>query len=209
MPTIDHSASPVPTLYLCRHGDTAWSPSRRLAGRTDLPLTEEGELSARRLGERLRGVPFDRVLTSPLLRARRTAELAGFGDRATIDPRLIEMDFGRYDGRTTADICLDVPGWTYLANGCPGGETADDLGERADAFLSDLSDASATVLLFAHSVILRVLTARYLRLPPTAGRHFMLSPASVSILGYDSVEAAPAIALWNDQSHLGAGRALA
>ncbi len=113
------------TLYLCRHGDTEWSTVRRLAGRTDLPLTAQGEANARQLGTRLHDVIFDRALMSPLLRARRTAELAGFA-KAHVDDRLREMDFGRYEGLTIADIRRQQPDWTYLRDGCPGGEDADD-----------------------------------------------------------------------------------
>ena len=206
--SMESAPSAWPTIYLCRHGDTAWSGERRLAGRTDLPLTEQGEQNARQLGERLKSIMFDRVLSSPLLRARRTAELAGFAD-AIVDPRLVEMNFGEYDGKTREEIIRDRPGWTYLRDGCPGGETAADLGRRADLVLSDLLGRKETVLIFAHSVILRVLTARWLTLPATAGGHFMLSPASLCMLAYDNVEAAPAVGFWNDRSHVGAQRALA
>src|SRR5688572_12198412 len=119
------------TIYLCRHGDTAWSAERRLAGRTDLPLIEVGERNARQLGERLRDVSFDRVCASPLARARRTAELAGLGALAASDERLLEMDFGRYDGLTVEEIRRERPGWTYLRDGCPGGEGPLELGARA------------------------------------------------------------------------------
>jgi len=190
------------TLYLCRHGDTAWSSERRLAGRTDLPLIEVGERNARQLGERLRDVPFERVLASPLARARRTAELAGLGARAELDDRLLEMDFGRYDGLTVDEIRRDRPGWTYLRDGCPGGEGAGELGARADALLAELGALAGNVALFAHSVILRVLAARFLGLAPEAGRLLMLSPGALSILGYDPVDDSRAIAAWNERAHL-------
>ena len=183
-------------IYICRHGDTAWSPIRRLAGRTDLPLTAIGETTARQVGARLAGVAFDRVWVSPLIRARRTAELAGFA-HATVDPRLIEMSFGRHDGKTIAEVRVDHPGWTYLGDGCPDGETAADLGGRADAVLADLAALTGTTLIIAHSVLLRVLTARYLGLPPERGRNFMLAPGGISILTYDPVDDAPAIQAWN------------
>ena len=190
------------TIYLCRHGDTQWSAQRRLAGHTDLPLIERGEQNARQLGQRLRGVSFGRVLVSPLTRARRTAELAGFGVAAQVDERLREMDFGRYDGLCVEAIRRERPGWTYLREGCPGGEGPEDLGRRADALLSDLESQSGNVALFAHSVILRVIAARFLGLAPGAGRMFMLSPGALSILAYDNVDDARAIAVWNDRQHL-------
>lgn len=189
-------------IYLCRHGDTAWSAERRLAGRNDLPLVPRGEENARQLGERLSAVSFDRVLVSPLVRARRTAELAGIGAAAEIDDRLLEMDFGQYEGLTVDDIRRDRPGWTYLREGCLGGEGPDDLGRRADMLLRDLEGAKGTIALCAHSVILRVLAARYLGLSPQSGRMFMLSPGALSILGYDHVDDARAIASWNERQHL-------
>lgn len=190
------------TIYLCRHGDTAWSAERRLAGRSDIPLVEHGERNAEQLGKRLEGIPFDRVLVSPLGRARRTAELAGFGPAAGVDARLLEMDFGRYEGLTVAEIRRDHPGWTYLRDGCPSGEGPDDLGRRADALLDELSLAGGRVLLFGHSVILRVLAARFLGLPPGSGRQLMMSPGALSVLGYDKVDDSRAIASWNDRQHL-------
>jgi broad specificity phosphatase PhoE len=186
-------------LYLCRHGDTEWSPVRRLAGRTDIALTADGEANATRIGKRLDGIAFDRVWSSPLSRARRTAELAGFADRAMIDARLAEIDFGDYEGKTSQDIRAQRPGWTYMLDGCPGGETVDQVGVRVDAFLHEVRPLPGTCLLFAHSVVLRILTARYLGMPPQAARHFMMSPAAISVLGYDPVDDAPAIAIWNDR----------
>ena len=189
------------TLYLCRHGDTAWSSERRLAGRIDLPLIEVGERNARQLGDRLRGTSFERVLASPLSRARRTAELAGFGG-AQLDERLLEIDFGRYDGLTVEEIRREHPGWTYLRDGCPGGEGPVELGARADALLAELEAVAGNVALFAHSVILRVIAARFLGLPPDNGRRLMLSPGALCILGYDAVDDSRAIAAWNERSHL-------
>jgi probable phosphoglycerate mutase len=189
------------TLYLCRHGDTPWSGLRRLAGRTDLPLTEHGEQNARQLGARLRPVPFERVLASPLARARRTAELANVGT-PIIDERLLEMNFGRYDGLTVEEIRREHPGWTYLRDGCPDGEGPEEIGRRADSLLADICQLSGTIALFAHSVILRVLAARYLWLPPGAGGLFMLSPGAFGILGYDHVDDSRAIATWNAREHL-------
>jgi probable phosphoglycerate mutase len=183
-------------IYLLRHGDTEWSPVRRLAGRVDLALTAVGEATARAAGARLASVKFDRVWTSPLSRTRRTAELAGF-DAAVVDPRLIEMDFGRFEGKTVAEIRVDHPGWTYLADGCPGGETAADLARRLEPVLAELRGLAGNTLIVGHSVVLRVLTALYVGLPPERGRNFMLAPGGVSILDYDPVDDAPAIRGWN------------
>jgi probable phosphoglycerate mutase len=185
------------TLYLCRHGDTPWSAERRFAGRTDLPLTPLGEEAARLLGRRLAGARFDRVLTSPLGRARRTAELAGF--EAEVDARLIELDFGRDDGRTRAEIVRERPGWTYVRDGAFGGETVEHVGARVDSLLAELR---GQVLIFAHAVVLRVLAARWVGEPPKFAQHVSLAPASLSVLRHDPVDDARSIALWNDRSHL-------
>ncbi|HEX4383406.1 MAG TPA: histidine phosphatase family protein [Myxococcales bacterium] len=188
------------TLYLCRHGDTAWSGERRFAGRTDIPLTPEGEKAAVLLGKRLAALHFDRVLVSPLGRARRTADLAGFPD-AVVEPRLIELYFGQYEGKTRAEIVATRPGWTYVRDGNPGGEGVAEIAARIDPLLADLP-ASGNVLIFAHAVVLRVLAARWVGLPETFAQHLSLSPASLSILHYDTVDDANAIAVWNDRSHL-------
>jgi probable phosphoglycerate mutase len=188
------------TIYLVRHGDTEWSPMRRLAGRIDLPLTATGEANAAKLAPRLASVAFDRVYTSPLVRARRTAELAGFADRAIVDQRLIEMAFGAYEGRTVQDIRVERPGYAYLKDGCPDGEDAAAIGRRVDPWLAEQHDGA--VLVFAHSVLLRVLTARYLGFPAEAGRHFFFSPSAIGILGWDPVDDAAAVQVWNDRSHL-------
>jgi probable phosphoglycerate mutase len=188
-----------PALYLCRHGDTAWSSVRRLAGRSDIPLVPEGEANARALGQRLAAVTFAHVLVSPLQRARRTAELAGLGGAAQVDERLVEMDFGQYEGRTIDEIRRGRPGWTYLRDGCPGGEDAAALGLRADAVLADLGGVRGNVVLVAHSVILRVLAARVLGLPPEAGRKLMLAPGALGVLAYDEVDESYAIASWNER----------
>jgi broad specificity phosphatase PhoE len=183
-------------LYLCRHGDTAYSPTRRLAGaRTDLDLTADGEATARRVGERLRGITFAHVLCSPMLRARRTAELAGFGN-AVLDPRLREMDFGDYEGKTIADIRAARPGFAYLKDGCPNGETAADVGARADAVLAELDADRDHTLIVAHSVIIRVMTARYLGLPPERGRNFYVAAGAIAMVGWDPVDNAPTVRAW-------------
>lgn len=196
------ASTSVLTIYLCRHGDTAWSPYRRLAGRTDLPLVEKGEDNARQLGARLQALRFDRVLVSPLARARRTAELAGFGARAVVDDRLIEIHFGEHDGSTVAEVRRSKPGWTYLRDGSPGGETAEDVGRRVDAVLAEQRALGGTIVVFGHSVVLRVLAARFLGWPPGHAQNFMMAPASLSVVTFDPVDDAPAIAAWNDQQHL-------
>jgi broad specificity phosphatase PhoE len=187
------------TIYLVRHGDTEWSPTRRLAGRADIPLTAIGEANAAKLEPVLAKLAFDRVYTSPLSRARRTAELAGFA-HAIVDDRLIEMNFGDYEGRNVADIRVTHPGFAYLKDKCPNGESADDLGRRIDPWLAEQREG--TVLVFAHSVILRVLTARYLTFGPEAGRHFFFAPAAVGVLVWDPIDDAPAVQQWNGRAHL-------
>ena len=189
-----------PTIYLCRHGDTAWSGERRFAGRTDIPLSPAGEKAAVLLGKRLQASKFDRVLVSPLARARKTAELAGFSE-AFVDPRLMELYFGEYEGKTHQEINAFRPGWTYVRDGNPGGERVEDVGARIDSLLSELPQ-SGHVLIFAHAVVLRVLASRWVGLPPSFAQNLTLSPASLSILHYDPVDDAPSIAVWNDRSHL-------
>jgi probable phosphoglycerate mutase len=180
-------------LYLVRHGDTEWSPFRRLAGsRTDLDLTAAGETTAKRVGTLLAGVHFDRILCSPLRRARRTAELAGF--TAEIDPRLRELDFGDYEGKTVHEIRETRPGYTYLVHGTPNGEDAAAVGARVDSVLAELT--TGTTLIFAHSVLLRVMTARYLGLPPGNARNFFMAPGGIGILDFDPVDDAPVIKSW-------------
>jgi broad specificity phosphatase PhoE len=196
-----------PTIYLCRHGDTAWSGERRFAGRTAIPLSLDGEKAAVLLGKRLQASKFDRVLVSPLRRALRTAELAGFSD-AFVDSRLVELFFGEYEGKTRQEIAAFRPGWTYVRDGNPGGETVQDVGARIDSLLPELAGVQGPagkpghVLIFAHAVVLRVLASRWVGLPPSFAQNLSLSPASLSILRYDPVDDAPSIASWNDRSHL-------
>lgn len=185
--------------FLARHGETAWTRSGQHTGRTDLPLTEHGERQARSLGERLRRSPFLKVLASPSHRARRTAELAGFGDAAETDADLAEWDYGRYEGRRTAEILAERPGWLLFRDGCPEGETAGQVGARADRVITRVRAAHGNVLLFSSSHILRVLAARWLGLDPAAGRYFLLGTASLSILDHEhNNPAEPAIRLWNE-----------
>jgi broad specificity phosphatase PhoE len=192
----------LPVVYLARHGETAWSLSGQHTGTTDLPLTERGEKNARRLAERLRGLTFAKVLTSPLQRAARTCELAGFGRVAEVDRDLVEWNYGRYEGRRTAEIQQERPAWNLFRDGCPGGESPDEIGRRADRVVARVRAVEGNVLLFSSGHFLRVLAARWLVLPPGAGQYFVLSTASVSVLGYEHDLAEPAIRLWNDTRHV-------
>jgi len=189
----------LPIIYLARHGETAWSLSGQHTGRTDIPLTERGERQARALGERLQEPDFAKILVSPSQRARRTAELAGFGSTAEIDPDLAEWDYGRYEGRRTAEILAERPGWLLFRDGCPEGETAAQVGARADRVIERVHAAHGNLLLFSSSHILRVLAARWLRLDAAAARCFLLGTASLSILDHEhNNRAEPAIRLWNE-----------
>ena len=191
-----------PTTYLGRHGETAWSLSGQHTGRTDLPLTERGERNARALGERLRGLVFARVFTSPLQRAVRTCELAGFGAMAEIDPDLVEWDYGQYEGRRTAEILAQRPGWQLFRDGCPGGESPDEVGARADRVMARVRALKGNVLIFSSGHFLRVLAARWLGLDAAGGRYLLLSTASLSALGYEHNPAEPVIRLWNETRHI-------
>jgi broad specificity phosphatase PhoE len=193
----------LPVLYLARHGETAWTLSGQHTGLTDLPLTERGEQDARRLGERLRGLTFARVLTSPLQRAARTCELAGFGSAAEVDRDLTEWNYGRYEGRTGAEIHAERPDWQLFRDGCPGGETAVQVGARADRVISRVRAVQGDILLFSSAHVLRVLAARWLGLEPGAGRYFLLSTASLSALGYEHNRSQPVIRLWDDAGYAG------
>jgi broad specificity phosphatase PhoE len=187
-----------PSVTLVRHGETEWSASGRHTGRTDIPLTEEGERKARGVSHRLKGAAFDRVFTSPLQRASRTCALAGFGDRAVVDADLLEWNYGDYEGRTTKEILERRPGWLLFRDGCPNGEQPADVATRADRVIARLRATDDRSILFSSGHILRVLAARWLGLAPSEGRLFMLGTASVSILGYEHDESEPAIALWNE-----------
>lgn len=191
----------TPKVYLVRHGETAWTISGQHTGRTDIPLTEQGERDARSLSARLGGVTFARVLTSPLLRARRTGELAGFGSSLEPDPDLQEWDYGVYEGRRTADIEAERPGWRLFEDGCLGGEATGAVGARADRVIARARACSDNVLLFAHRDVFRVLAARWLGSSARAGRRFYLATASLSILGYHHDLDEPVIHLWNDARH--------
>ena len=161
----------LPVIYLARHGETAWSLTGQHTGRTDLPLTERGERNARRLGKRLTGRGFAKVFTSPLQRALRTCELAGFGPVAKADPDLLEWNYGDYEGLTTLQIQAKRPGWQLFRDGCPGGESPDQVGQRADRVVSRLREFPGDALVFSSGHFLRVLAARWLGLEPAAGKY--------------------------------------
>ena len=188
--------------YLARHGETAWTVTGQHTGRTDLPLTERGEGNAQRLGERLRGLTFAKVFASPLQRARRTCELAGFGSAAQIDGDLVEWDYGEYEGRLTVDILKERPDWQLFRDGCPGGESPQQVAARADRVVSRVRTVGGDVLLFSSGHFLRVLAARWIGIEPINGKSLMLGTASLSALGYENSASHPAIRLWNDTHHV-------
>ena len=194
----------LPVTYLARHGETAWSLSGQHTGLTDLPLTERGECNARRLGERLTGLEFARVFTSPLQRARRTCELAGFGSRAEVDRDLVEWSYGEYEGLSTADIHAKRPEWEMFRDGFPGGETFDQIAARADRVVARVKSIDSAVLLFSSGHFLRVLAARWLGLKSQDARHFLLDTASLSTLTYEHSPSQPVIDVWNDTHHVSA-----
>ena len=193
----------LPVIYLARHGETAWSLTGQHTGLTDLPLTERGEQNARALRERLIGLKLGKVFTSPLQRAARTCEMAGFGAVAEVDCDLMEWNYGQYEGRRTAEIHAERPDWQLFRDGCPGGESPDQVGARADCVLSRVRAVRADVLLFSSGHFLRVLAARWLGLEPGTGRYLLLSTASLSALGYEHNLSQPVIRLWNDIRHVG------
>jgi broad specificity phosphatase PhoE len=192
-----------PVIYLARHGETTWSLSGQHTGLTDLPLTERGERNARRLGERLNGLTFAKVFTSRLQRAARTCELAGFGRVAEVEPDLHEWDYGQYEGRRTVEIHAERPDWQLFRDGCPGGESPEQVGARADRVVSRVRAVQGDVLLFSSGHFLRVFAARWLGLEPGAGRYFLLSTASLSALGYEHNRSEPVIRLWDETRHVG------
>jgi len=193
----------LPIIYVARHGETAWTLTGQHTGRTDLPLTEAGERNARRLGERLKGLIFAKVFTSPLKRAVRTCELAGFGGVAQIDCNLMEWDYGEYEGLTGAEIRAKRPDWQLFRDGCPGGESPQQVAARADQVVREVREVQGDVLLFTSGHFIRVLASRWIGIEPTVNaRSFMLSTASLSALGYEQDLSRPVIRLWNDTHHV-------
>ena len=193
----------LPVVYLARHGETAWSITGQHTGMTDLPLTGRGEQNARRLGGRLRGLVFARVFSSPLRRAARTCELAGFGAGAEVDPDLVEWNYGQYEGLTGDEIRAKNPNWLLFRDGCPDGETPGQVATRADRVVQRVRAIPGNVLIFSSGHFLRVLAARWLGLDTDwAGGYFLLSTASLSAVGYEQNRSRPVIRLWNDDHHV-------
>lgn len=191
-------------VYLARHGETPWSLTGQHTGLTDLPLTERGERNARRLGRRLEGIDFAAVFTSPLQRAARTCQLAGFGHVAQVEPDLVEWDYGEYEGLRPDEIRARQPDWQVFRDGCPGGESPAQAAARADRVVQRVRRVNGNVLLFSSGHFIRVLAVRWIGLDPTIScAFFMLSTASLSTLGYKRDLSQPVIWLWNDDHHVG------
>ncbi len=195
-------ADDTPTIYLARHGETEWSLSGQHTGLTDIPLTARGERNARQLGQRLAGLKFSHVFTSPLKRASRTCELAGFAKQAVIDPDLVEWNYGDYEGRTSRDIHRERPDWELFRDGCPNGESLAQVGARADRVISRLRALNNDALVFSSGHFLRVLGARWCGLDASAGKSLYLSTAALSAVGYEHGLESPVLRLWNDCRHV-------
>ena len=187
---------PIQQVYLMRHGETEWSLSGQHTGTTDIPLTENGRKIAKLLQPVLARETFALVLTSPLQRARRTCELAGLGERAEVDPDLMEWNYGEYEGLTPNQIHARAPRWLLFTDGCPGGESPEQVGARVDRVIARVRAVDGDVALFAHGHIFRVFAARWLGLPPAAGCHFLLDTATLNVLSY--YRGIPAVKRWND-----------
>ena len=198
-------AESLPVHYLARHGETAWSISGQHTGLTDLPLTSGGERNAVLLGERLKNVVHAEVWTSPLQRARKTCEFARLSEDARIDADLVEWNYGDYEGRRSAEIHADRPRWQLFRDGCPGGESPQEVHERASRVVGRLKAAPGNVIIFSSGHFLRVLAACWLGLDAAAGRFWVLGTTSLSALGYEHDATEPVIRLWNDMSHLAGG----
>jgi broad specificity phosphatase PhoE len=188
----------LPRLFLARHGDTPWTVSGQHTGRTDLALNDQGEQNARQLGERLRQNSFVRVFTSPLERARKTCELAGYGNSAEVDADLLEWDYGNFEGKTTDQILRVNPGWQLYRDGCPNGESPEDVAARADRFITRIREIKGDALAFSSGHIIRMIAARWLGLAAVNGRFFYCRPASVGVLGYEhNAYSEPIVRAWN------------
>jgi broad specificity phosphatase PhoE len=193
----------LPVIYVARHGETAWTVTGQHTGLTDLPLTPQGERNARKLAGRLTGLAFSKVFTSPLQRASKTCALAGFGDVAEVDHDLVEWNYGDYEGLRTAEIRATRPDWQLFRDGCPGGESAAQVMARADNVLRRVRDVKGNVLLFTSGHFIRMLAARWISIEPSIhSMSFLLSTASLSVVGYDQELSRPVIRLWNDTHHV-------
>ncbi|HTN76973.1 MAG TPA: histidine phosphatase family protein [Pirellulaceae bacterium] len=194
----------LPVVYLARHGETAWSLSGQHTGRTDIPLTAQGEENATALGQRLAGLSFARVYSSDLLRQRQTCQLAGFGEYAEIDMDLVEWDYGDYEGLTTAEIRRDFdPDWQLFRDGCPGGESLAQVAARADVVIHRWRQIDGNILAFSSGHFSRVLAARWCGVEVSFGQHLHLTTAALNVLGYEHSRVEPALRLWNDCRHVG------
>jgi broad specificity phosphatase PhoE len=193
----------LPVVYIARHGETAWTITGQHTGLTDLPLTPQGEMNAHALAPRLASIRFGKVFSSPLLRARKTCGLAGFGSVADIDSDLVEWNYGQYEGLRSAEIRAKRPDWQLFRDGCPGGESPSDVCARAENAIARIRAVNDNVLIFSSGHFIRVLAARWIGLEPSINSmSFLLSTASVSVVGYESSLAQPVIRLWNDTHHV-------
>lgn len=192
-------SSVLPQIHLVRHGETAWSLSGQHTGRTDMPLTEAGEAAARGVADRLKGLTFSAVWSSPSQRAYNTSMLAGFGARSVKNDDLQEWDYGAYEGLTTKQILAERPGWNVFRDGCPKGENAADVGARADRIVRQLRETAGDILIFSSAHFLRVLGARWVGLPPEGGALLVLDTTSISVLGYEHDLGEPVIRKWNQR----------
>jgi broad specificity phosphatase PhoE len=195
VPPANEPPQAQPVVWIVRHGETEWSKNGKHTSFTDLPLTENGERTGAQLAERLKDEQFDRVLSSPMTRARRTAELAGFGDRVVVDDRLVEWQYGEYEGITTAETRQTIPDFTVWTHWIYGGEQLYEVAERADAVIADLRTTDERTLIFAHGHFLRVFTASWLGLRPITGANFELHTATISVLGWE--RDTPTLQRWN------------
>src|SRR5258708_17072317 len=192
-----------PEIYIARHGETVWTVTGQHTGMTDLPLTPQGENNARGLGERLKGMEFAKVFTSPLQRARKTCELSGFGSVAEVERDLVEWDYGEYEGLRSSEIRDKRPGWDLFRDGAPGGESPAQVVTRADNVWRRVRNINGNVLIFSSGHFIRVLAARWIGLEPSVhSNSFLLSTASLSAVGYDRQLSQPVIRLWNDTHHV-------
>ena len=192
----------LPTVYVARHGETAWTITGQHTGLTDLPLTERGEAAARALGVRLGGIRFEKVYTSPLHRAMQTCELAGFGPAASIDADLVEWNYGKYEGRTSVEILAERPDWQIFRDGCPDGESPMQIAERAARVVRRIREHTGNVLLFSSGHITRVLATRWVGIEIIYGQYLILNTGSLSMFGHEDIRKHPVVLLWNETSHL-------